>query len=72
MKSEQSYTMKATGPRRGSCAELPEIRPSRFHRLGGLDITVWDCSYTVKSSSLNALAYAVERLCLDVEEIEIA
>ena len=52
------YILKADGPRRASCADLPEIHPSRFHKLGGKDITVWDTRYTVFADRLEAIGVA--------------
>ena len=67
---KSGYILKADGPERASCADLPEIRPSRFHKLGGQDIAVWGARYTVLADTLAALDYAIERLGLEVETIQ--
>ena len=67
---KSGYTLKADGPDRASCAELPEIRPSRFHKLGGQDIAVWGTRYTVEADTLAAIDYAIERLGLEVDSIQ--
>ena len=64
------FILKADGPRRASCADLPEIRSSRFHKLGGQDIAVWDTRYTVIADTLAAIDYAIERLGLEVDTIQ--
>jgi hypothetical protein len=68
---KSGYILKADGPPRASCADLPEIRPSRFHKLGGQDIRVWETRYTVEADALAAIDYAIERLGLEVETIQL-
>lgn len=67
---KSGYILKATGPERAGCHDLPEIRPSKFHRLGGVDIVVWGRDYTIEADRLVAIDYAIDRLGLDVETIQ--
>jgi len=62
--------MKADGPARSSCAELPEIVPAEFHAAGGQDIRVWGTRYEVEADTLNALDYAILKLGLEINTIE--
>jgi hypothetical protein len=67
---KSGYILKADGPDRASCADLPEIRPARFHKLGGQDIAVWGTRYTVQADTLAAVDYAIQRLGLAVDTIQ--
>jgi hypothetical protein len=68
---KSGYILTADGPERASCADLPEIRPTRFHQLGGQDIKVWGTRYTVEADTLAAIDYAIERLGLEVDTIQL-
>jgi hypothetical protein len=68
--SKSGYVLKASGPERPGCHALPEIRPARFHKLGGQDIVVWGTRYTVEADTLAAIDYAIARLGLEVDTIQ--
>ena len=71
MSMKSGYVLKADGPERASCADLPEIRPARFHKLGGQDIKVWGTRYIIEADTLAAIDYVIERLSLEVDTIQL-
>jgi hypothetical protein len=65
------YRLRATGPSRAGCHDLPELNISEWHAMGGVDVQVWDTDWTIDGTR-GAIVHVCElyRIAFDEDELE--
>jgi len=71
--ANSTYLAKAIGVTRASCADISnrDMNYKKWFRLGGRDIVVTGIDYAIEANTLAAIDYAVSRLALEVESVEV-